>query len=310
MAGMRESPVRPWLPLALIVLALLLLVFSEAGTLGPVTGAFHYVLDPLLRVASGGVESTGNLFQMVRDMRELRVRVDELQAEVDALTVENVRLREYEAEVQQLRDLLRFVGDYQFVAPLGADVVSRQACDTFPCGDVVGADPNPYLRYITISVGSRQGVRVGMPVVSSGAALVGRVTETGPRTAKVQLIVDANSATAALLQTSRATGLVVGQPDGTLRMDYVAQGGEAAAAVGDIVLTSGLGGVMPKGLVIGQVAQVERADYELFEPIIVRPAVDFSRLEVVLVLAGFEQISLEEAEDEGGSGEPSAEQPG
>lgn len=301
---MRASPVRPWLALGLVVLALLLLVFSEAGTLGPLTTAFHYVLDPLLRVASGGVESTGNLFQMVRDVRDLRAQVDDLQAQVDALTIENVRLREYEAEVQQLRDLLGFVGDHEFVAPLGADVVSRDACETFPCGDVVGADPNPYLRNITINVGTRQGVAVGMPVVSSGAALVGRVVEADPRSAKVQLIIDANSAVAALLQNSRATGLIVGQPDGSLRMDYVTQGEDEIVAVGDIVLTSGLGGVMPKGLVIGQVADVERADYQLFEPIIVRPAVDFSRLEVVLVLTGLERIPVEDLE-----GDASAEEP-
>lgn len=292
---MRDSSIRPWLPLALIVVALFLLVFSEAGTLGPITRAFHYVLDPLLRTVSGGVESTGNLFQTVRDARELRAQVDDLRTQVGALTIENVRLREYEAEVQQLRDLLGFVGDHQFVAPLGADVVSRDACETYPCGAVVGSDPNPYLRNITINVGSRQGVRVGMPVVSGGAALVGRIVEVGPRSSKVQLLTDANSAVACLLQSTRATGLVVGQPDGSLRMDYVAQQDDAEVAVGDIVLTSGLGGVLPKGLVVGQVAEVASADYELFEPILVRPAVDFLRLELVLVLTEFEPQSIIES---------------
>jgi rod shape-determining protein MreC len=290
---MRESSIRPWLPLALIVAALLLLVFSEAGTLGPLTRAVHFVLDPLLRTVSAGVESGGDLFQTVRDVRELRSEVEDLRAQVDALTVENVRLREYEAEVQQLRDLLRFVGDQQFVAPLGADVISRDACETYPCAEVIATDPNPYLRNVTINVGSRQGVNVGMPVVSGGAALVGRVVEVGARSSKVQLLTDANSAVASLLQTTRATGLVVGQPDGSLRMDYVAQQGDAVVAVGDIVLTSGLGGVLPKGLVVGQVAEVARADYELFEPILVRPAVDFARLEVVLVLTEFDPQAAE-----------------
>jgi rod shape-determining protein MreC len=81
-------------------------------------------------------------------------------------------------------------------------------------------------------------------------------------------------------------------------MDYVAQQSEAVVAVGDIVLTSGLGGVLPKGLVVGQVAEVERADYELFEPILVRPAVDFSRLELVLVLTEFDPEALEELDVE------------
>jgi len=131
-----------------------------------------------------------------------------------------------------------------------------------------------------------------MPVVSGGAALVGRISEVGPRTAKVQLLTDADSAIAALLQVSRVTGLVVGQPDSTLRMEYIPQ--EKNISVGEIVLTSGLGGFLPKELVIGQVTEVQQEDYELHQAAIVRPAVDFSRLELVLVITSFEQIPLEE----------------
>jgi len=289
---MRESPRRFWLPLTLLVLGLLLLVFSESGYLTPLESASHYVLDPLQRLFSNVVVLTGDLFRTVRDVRELRAQVEELQTQVDALTVENVRLREYEAEVQQLRALLNFVSEYPISAPLGADVVSREGCDTFPCGEVVGEEPNPYLRYITVNVGAQQGVEKEMPVVSRGAGLVGRVAQVSPRTAKVQLLNDPDSAVAALLQTSRVTGLVVGQPDGTLRMEYIPQ--EETISEGEIVLTSGLGGFMPKGLVIGQVTEVQQMDYELFQAAVVRPAVDFSRLELVLVITAFEPVPLEE----------------
>ncbi|HUX76289.1 MAG TPA: rod shape-determining protein MreC [Anaerolineae bacterium] len=289
---MRESPRRSWLPLVLIVLGLLLLVFHESGILAPVERALRYVLDPLQRVFSRVTVGIGGLFQTVGEVRELRARTEELQAQVDALTVENVRLREYEAKVQQLYALLNFVSEYPISASLGAEVISREACGTFPCGDVVGVEPNPYLRYVTINVGSLQGVETGMPVVSGGAGLIGRVAQVGPRTVEVQLLTDTDSAVAALLQTSRVTGLVVGQPDGTLRMEYIPQ--EQHIDVGDIVLTSGLGGVMPKGLVIGQVTEVLQMDYALFQSAVVRPAIDLSRLELVLVITAFEQIPLEE----------------
>lgn len=285
---------RPWLPLVLVILGLLLLVSNEAGLLAPVENALHYVLDPLQRIFAGGVEVGGGLFGALGEARDLRAQVEELQSQVDSLTVENVRLREYEAEVQQLRAMLNFVSEYPLVAPLGADVVSRDVCETYPCAEVVGTDPDPYLRYVTINVGAQQGVGVGMPVVTSGAALVGRVSQVGPRTAKVQLITDADSATAALIQRTRVTGLVSGQPDGTLSMEYVPQSEDLEVSVGDIVLTSGLGGVLPKGLVIGQVAEVETAAYEMFQPVRVRPAVDFERLEIVLVITKFEQIPVEE----------------
>jgi len=307
---MRESPRRSWLPLALFVFALLLLMVSEAGYLAPVENVSHYVLDPLQRAFSRVVTFAGNLFQTRRDVRELRAEVEELRTQVDALTLENVGLRDYRAEVESLRALLDFTDQFSIAGYLGADVIGREACDTYPCGEVIGEEPNPYLHYVTINVGAQRGVEVGMPVVSGGAGLVGRVAQVAPRTAKVQLLTDRESAIAALLQTSRATGLVVGQPDGTLRMEYIPQRESIGAgdgtddqevrenvSVGDVVLTSGLGGFMPKGLIVGQVTEVQQMDYELFQAAVVRPAVDFSRLELVLVITSFEQIPLEELEE-------------
>jgi rod shape-determining protein MreC len=253
----------------------------------------HYVLDPLQRVFSNTIENTGDLFQTVRQVRELRAEIEELRSQVDALTAENVRLREYEAEVQQLRALLNFASEYPVSTPLGADVIGQEACEIFPCGEIVGVDPNPYLRYVTINVGSQQGADIGMPVVS-GAALVGRVAQVGPRTSKVQLLTDPDSQIGALLQGSRVTGLVAGQPDGSLRMVYIPQ--EETVSPGENVLTSGLGGFLPKGLVIGQVTEdLFQMDSELFQAATVRPAVDFARLEQVLVITAFEQIPIEEA---------------
>jgi rod shape-determining protein MreC len=283
-----------WLPLVLLIVGLLLLVFHESGLLAPVENAAHYVLDPLQRLFSNVVEGTGGVFRTVREVRELRAEVEDLRAQVNALKVENVRLREYEAESQQLRALLNFVSDYPISTHLGAEVVSREACQDYPCGDTVGVDPNPYLRYLTINVGAQQGAGTGMSVVSGGAGLVGRVSDVGPRTAQVRLLTDLDSSVAALLQTTRGTGLVVGQPDGSLQMQYIPQ--EEEVRVGDIVLTSGLGGMMPKGLVIGQVTAVEQKEYETFQTATVRPAVDFRRLELALVITGFEPVPLEPEE--------------
>ncbi len=300
---MRSSRRGPWLPLLLAIAGLLLLVFYETGLLAPVEGGLHVVLDPLQRGFSSVVRAVGGSFRSVREARELRGRVLELQQQVESLTVENVRLREYEAEVQQLRALLNFSSEYPVQTLLGADVVSRDACETYPCAEVVGSDPNPYLRYVTINVGHQQGVDVGMPVVSGGAALVGRVSQVGPRTSKVQLLIDVESHVAVLIQRTRASGLVRGSPDGSLVLDYVPQDEEVV--VDDIVLTSGLGGTLPKGLVIGQVMEVSKAEYEMFQPILVRPALDLSRLETVLVITSFEPIPIgEELIEEAGENLP------
>ncbi len=288
---MRESPSRSWLPLVLSVLSLLLIVSSEAGLLSPFEGVFHYLSDPLQRFFAGFVAGIGNMFSTVRNVRALQARVEELQRQVDALEAENIQLREIKAEVETLRAQLNFVDEFPILAYLGADVVDRAACTTYPCGEVIGFEPNPYLRYVTINVGARQGVKVGMPVVSGGPRLVGRVAEVFQRTARVQLITDRESAVAAFLQNARTTGLVVGQPDGSLLIQYIPQ--DQPISVGDIVLTSGLGGTLPKGLIIGQVAEVLQMDYASSQAAILRPALDFSRLEQVLVITAYEQMPPE-----------------
>ncbi len=289
---MRRGTWRSWLPLTFLILSILFLALHETRILAPVERGLQVVLAPLQRAATALVRNIGDLSQTVRQVRELRARVAELEEQVNALTIENVRLREYEAEVVQLRGLLGFVEANPTWAFLGADVVGRSACINTPCGDVVGQEPNPYLRYITINVGQADGVAVGMPVVTGGAVLVGRVAETGLHTSKVQLITDPGSNVAAMLQQSRATGLVVGQPDGSLRMLYIPQ--EDTVQVGDVVLTSGLGGAFPRGLVLGQVAQVVKQDFALFQEAVIHPAVDYRRVELTLVITSFQPLVQEE----------------
>ncbi len=289
---MRRGTWRSWLPLTFLILSILFLALHETRILASVERGLQVVLAPLQRAATALVTGIGDLSQTVRQVRELRARVAELEEQVNALTIENVRLREYEAEVVQLRGLLGFVEANPTWAFLGADVVGRSACINAPCGDVVGQEPNPYLRYITINVGQADGVAVGMPVVTGGAVLVGRVAETGLHTSKVQLITDPGSNVAAILQRSRATGLVVGQPDGSLRMIYIPQ--EDTVQVGDVVLTSGLGGAFPRGLVLGQVSQVVKQDFALFQEAVIHPAVDYRRVELTLVITLFQPLVQEE----------------
>lgn len=290
---MRRRTWHSWLPLVFLILSILFLALHETRVLAPVERGLQVVLAPLQRAATALVRGIGDLSQTVREVRELRARVAELEEQVNALTIENVRLREYEAEVVQLRGLLGFVEANPTWAFLGADVVGRSACINAPCGNAVGQEPNPYLRYITINVGQADGVAVGMPVVTGGAVLVGRVVETGPHTSKVRLVTDTGHSVAAMLQQSRATGLLVGQADGSLRMVYIPQ--EDTVRVGDVVLTSGLGGAFPRGLALGQVTQVVKQDFALFQEAIVNPAVDYRRVELTLVITSFRPLVQEES---------------
>lgn len=146
--------------------------------------------------------------------------------------------------------------------------------------EVIGGSAVPEFRAVTIDRGSADGLKADMAVLVPDGA-VGRVVTVGRRAAKVQLLVDRNAAAAALVEGSRAEGIVVGSGEDTLQLEYVSATAELAE--GDVVVTSGLDGIYPKGFVIGRIDLIERAGMA-YRTIRVRPAVDFSTLEEVLVV--------------------------
>ena len=156
--------------------------------------------------------------------------------------------------------------------------------------EVIAGAASPEFRTMTIDKGSTDGLAPDMAVVSP-AGVVGRVILTSYRASKVQLLIDRNAAAGALIERTRVQGVVVGHGDGTLQMEYVR--GTADVKPGDLVVTSGIDGIYPKGFVIGTVAGIDDRGAGSFPMIIVRPAADFTRIEEVLVVltppAGFEE---------------------
>ena len=146
--------------------------------------------------------------------------------------------------------------------------------------EVISEDASSWFRTVAIDKGSDDGVREGLPVVVA-EGVVGRIIRVTPHQARVLLITDASSAVAALVQESRTRGVCRGQGE-QLSLDFALN--DAEIAVGDRIVTSGTGGIFPKGLVLGSVSSVTQERYGLFQGVSVSPAVDFSRLEEVLVL--------------------------
>ena len=263
---------RPTTFLVLLLVAILVLILHQANSLQPVEDLLLMTLSPVQHAfmyVSNQVRGAG---QTVYDLTELRRRNKELQDLVDKLMIENVRLKEIESESENLLALLNFVESH----PSYEYTASR----------VIGRDPGNLLGYILIDAGGRSGVKSGMTVVTE-RGLVGQVMEVGDTTSKVLLITDSLSAVNAVLQTSRATGLVKGEAGGQLFLDEIPQG--ATIEIGDIVLTSGLGGTFPRGMVIGQVTDVHQQDVEMFQQATLHPTVDFNKLEVVLVVTNFDR---------------------
>ena len=277
---MKNLPSRSLVFGTLALLIVIGLVLDELGALVPLEGLFLQLATPVQRFVAGITEGIIDTSSSWRDLRDLREKNEQLESLVDQLMIENVRLNEVQAENEDLRKKLGFVETYPQYILKAAQVTSR----------VIGAEPNNFMSVLIIDVGSRDGVRAGMPVVTE-RGLVGHVRQAGTNWAKVLLIVDPSSSVAALLQSSRLPGVVSGRLGEDLVMDYLAQGEQIFA--GEVVLTSGMGGSYPKSLVIGQIVEVEQNDIETFQRAIVRPSVDFRQLETVLVLTSFEPLDVE-----------------
>ena len=272
------------IPLLLILVALVGFVLHRAGILQPVEGLLLRIVTPV----QGGLSLVSSQFdelaQTARDLRGLRQRNEELETQNASLLLENVRLREIEVEAARLRDLLNFAQGNPSFDVQGAHVIGR----------VIAQDPSNLQRYITLDVGKEEGIAHNMPVVTD-RGLVGRISEVGEDWSRVLLIIDPTSTISALTQSTRASGSVEGQADGSLVMRDIPQGD--TVSVGDTVFTSGLGGNFPRQILIGQVIDVERKDYELYQAAAVQPTVDFVHLEAVMIITGFKPI--EETEPEG-----------
>ncbi len=277
-ANRRATPLRLFV---FIGVCALLMLLDLTGRLVAIKGL---ILRPVLPLQSGLTGLAGGVRSVVtlaQDLGTLRQRNQDLQELADRLTVENVRLRDIEIEDENLRRLLNFRQSNPNFVVRGGQVVGR----------VLGRDPN-FLKYLVIDLGSDQGIAPGMPVMSD-VGLVGRIVEVNANSSKVLLITDPGSAINALVQGSRVLGVLAGVDGGNPRIKYLTQ--DAVISPGDIVLTSGLGGSLPKGLVIGQIFKVRHRDYEMFQEAEVRPTVNFDRLELVLVITDFSAADADAA---------------
>jgi rod shape-determining protein MreC len=256
--------------LILTLLAAALLVLSLGGYTEP---AESLVLRPLAGVQSWVAlrfAALRDLLTSPRDVATLRGRNAELEAQVASLQQQVIALQEQVAESEVLAALL--------------DYARSRPASRYLAADVIGEDASPFLRSVWIGTGSDAGVARGMPVVTE-RGLVGRIVEVHATVSRVQLITDPEAAVNVLLQDSRADGVLTAQPNGEIRVDLISQ--EAEVSNDELVLTSGLGGGYPADIPVGRVVSVRRRDFEVFQEAVIQPAVDFERIQIVLVITTF-----------------------
>ncbi len=223
------------------------------------------VFAEVQRAASSAIGGMQTSWTDYVALQQVRTENEQLQKEISQI---RVGLQQERALAQRSRTLEQLLD------------LRTQAVDlTTVAANVIAGGASPDFRTITVDKGTADGLRPDMAVIAP-AGVVGRIITPSARAAKVQLLIDRNAAAGALVERSRAQGVAEGS-GGDLRLNYVS--GTADIQVGDTVVTSGIDGIYPKGFVIGQIQSVQRGA-GVFDTIVLRPAVDFSSIEAVLVV--------------------------
>jgi rod shape-determining protein MreC len=255
-----------WLFMAVVVGHILLISTQVSTRRGvPVLEALTFgVFAEVQRAASSGIGSARDVWQNYFALQETRRENEALRTEVAQL---RVGLQQERALAEQSRMLQKLL-DMKTATPLETTAAT-----------VIAGGASPDFRTVTIDKGTGGGLRPDMAVISP-AGVVGRIILPTGRAAKVQLLIDRDAAAGAVTERSRAQGVVVGTGT-SLRLDHVP--GTADIKIGDRIVTSGIEGIYPKGFEIGQIESFDRRAGE-YSAVIIRPAVEFSSLESVLVV--------------------------
>lgn len=256
-----------WILIILIFIGLILISTSTVRkSWNPLTRILVEIVAPFQKITRNTVSITEDLWLKYFGLINTSEENTRLKKEIDLLTMENFRYRELLATHQRLQQLLQFKDTTE------QNVLAAQ---------VIGRDPTGYFRSIIIDKGENSGIKINMPVVNSNGA-VGQVVSLSYNYAKVLLVIDQNSSVDSIIQRSRDSGIIKGLSSKVCLMENVVKTSDIH--VGDVVVTSGLGGVFPKGIPVGEVIEVEDPPGELFKDVKIKPSVDFSKLEEVLVI--------------------------
>ena len=259
----------PALIVCCLISVLLLTFYLREGESGPIHTARSVTMtitSPVRVVGSVAAlpfHAVGNVWSNITAPQDT---LSELKKQNQELTSQLAELKEAKKTAQRLEDLVKLKSSYSLKSTAAR---------------IIGGTGDAWSDTVTLDKGTSSGFAVGMPVCNSGGA-IGQIIEVSGSTSTVRLLTDDSSAISAMVQTSRAQGMLEGQPDGSLRLSYVPV--DADVKVGDLVITSGIGGAFPKGLPLGTVSSVEKASNDTYYTIVVRVQSTAESNEEVLVV--------------------------
>jgi rod shape-determining protein MreC len=225
-----------------------------------------WVVSPVQNLITHTLDSAKSVVDHYVFVAEVSEENEKLKQEIGKLIRQNNELREELRQRDRVAGLMKYQEERQLKS-----VVAK----------VIGRDATQWARVVYINKGTQDGIGENLPVVTN-AGVVGHVIQAGLNTSKVMLVVDGRSSVDTLFSHDRISGVVVGTGMEFCEMKYVPI--TAEVNVGDQIISSGLGGVYPKGLVVGTVIRIAKGTQGLFQEIFIAPSADFGRLEEVLVL--------------------------
>jgi rod shape-determining protein MreC len=266
--GKRSGQLRFFLLFGCLLTAILVLIISMADRKEfTVLHKFGLeVIGPFQTAISKVSNYSGSIRQKYVDLLSVREENEQLRQELLQYRTANIEYREALATNVRLQKLLE---------------LKESLPPPTLTAEIVGKDPSLWFRTLTINRGSSDGVQKGMPVVTV-EGVVGQILTSSPNYSKVLLATDPNSAVDVITQKTRVHGIVKGLGRDAFGLNYVFK--SAVVEKGDFVLTSGLGGVFPKGLMVGSVLEITNSRRGMFQKIEIEPAVDFSQLEHLIII--------------------------
>lgn len=226
---------------------------------------------PVQKLISLGTAKVENAVNFFRDIEAVRQENIELKEKIIEVEKENRDLKEYRQENVELRQALNIKDQFASYEPMGSNIIAK--------------DMGNWFDTFTVDRGSRDGIGKNFPVVTS-KGLVGRVVQTNANSSKVESIIDKDSVISVRISQkgdlARIRGDIQYSDLGVCILDRIPP--EADVAVGDLIETSGIGGIYPRGILVGKVIEVRKANDDLNKYAIVQPAADFRRLDKVFIL--------------------------
>ncbi len=244
-----------------------------------VRGAFQTVASPVRYLGSTVSAPFQGLGNIITNLTTDQQTLSDLQEENQRLQARNVELEEAEQTASRLQSLLDLQDSYNLQSTAAR---------------IISSSSDSWTSTVTIDKGSSSGLTVGMPIMASNG-VIGQIIQCNPTTSVVRLVKDESSSISAMVQSSRAQGMLTGSATGQVTLDLIRTG--QTVEVGDVVVTSGLGGVFPKGLPLGRVTSVENNPGSLYLDIVVEPFAQTENNEEVLVITSLTEGQEASADD-------------